>query len=221
MSILKYKHIERNVTPLLYPTTSNFSPVGVRGGKIFRYDYDKFKSNPFKYLSIIPHHIHILSNDNISKGDYVYDEKKISQVTKVGSGFVYTQDSNEPIRKFIVQKIIASSDKLLGLPIISDYLIEEIVYDFRSMCNVIASLIETDDYSVYDINDEYQLEISRVDRLNDFNSMEPDDLMIGNFVYNQNSVYKILAGDDIDFCEEYLPIIITEYWLSKFRFNKI
>lgn len=222
MKVLEKTKIERNTILLLYPSNNDLSPIGIRGDEVIRYSSDKFNENPFEYISIKPHHIHILSNDTIEKGDYIYDEKDILKVNKVGKNYIYCEGKTEPSRNFLCYKIIASSDKMLSLPLISDSFVKEITNDHKRICNVITHLVKTDDDKlVYDINDKFELNISRVDRLSDIKILENDDIMVGNFVYNQNIVCRISCGDDIDFCEEYLPIKITEYWINKLNFNKV
>lgn len=217
----KKSYIERNVIPLLYPTTSDYSPVGVLEGKIFHYSLEKFKAHPFKYMCIEPHHVYILSNDKIEKDDYVYNGENIFKVNKVGKGFIYTEDK-KPIRNVSTYKIIASSDKSIGLPLVGKSFINEIVNDFHGMCNVLSNLkLDKNNKLVYDLTENFELKISRIDKTKEIDSIDSEDLMVGNFVYYQRGVFTILYGEDIDFAHEYLPIKITDYWLRKLNFNKI
>ncbi len=217
----KNKHIERNVIPLLYPTTSESSCVGILDGEIFKYDHDKFKSEPFKYMCMVPHHVYILSNDKIVKGDYAYDGEKISEVIKVGGAFLYFKNQ-EPSRKISSYKVVASTDKLIDLPLLSKSFVNEVIEDFHGMSNVISSLVKDGDGKlVYDIVGNFELKISRIDRLEETKYLSSEELMLGNFVYHQKDIFVIPYGNDIDFADEYLPVKITEYWLDKFNFNKI
>lgn len=218
----KAKHIERNVIPLLYPTTSENSSIGILDGEIFGYSNKDFKSNPFKYMSMVPHHIYILSNDEIFKGDYIYDGERISKVSRIGGTFLYFKNSTQTSKKSSSYKIIASTDKLIDLPLITKSFINEIIDDFHGMSNVIANLIKQKNGKMsYDLVENFELKISRIDKIREFEYLGPEDLMIGNFVYHQKDIYIISYGNDMDFADEYLPIKITDYWLRKFNFNRI
>ena len=218
----KAKHIERNVIPLLYPTTSENSSIGILDGEIFGYSNKDFKSNPFKYMSMVPHHIYILSNDEIFKGDYIYDGERISKVSRIGGTFLYFKNSTQTSKKSSSYKIIASTDKLIDLPLITKSFINEIIDDFHGMSNVITNLIKDKSGKMsYELVENFELKISRIDRIREFEYLDPEDLMVGNFVYHQKDIYTILYGNDMDFADEYLPIKITDYWLDKFNFNKI
>ena len=218
----KKLRIERNVIPLLYPTTGGISSVGIVDGEIFEYNNKGFKSDPFKYMSMVPHHVYILSNDRISKGNYVYDGKNISKVNRIGSTFIYFDGSTEPAKKMSSYKVIASTDKFIDLPLVGKKLINEIIEDFHGMSNVIANLInDVNGKLVYELCDNFEIKIFRIDKVREFEYLCPEDLMLGNFVYHQKDIYTILYGNDIDFADEYLPIKITEYWLEKLNFNRI
>tara|TARA_B100000767_G_scaffold61038_1_gene56844 strand:- start:112 stop:975 length:864 start_codon:yes stop_codon:yes gene_type:complete len=218
----KKSNIERNVIPLLYPTTSENCSVGVIDGEIFKYDHKDFELNPFKYISMVPHHVYILSNDKINKGDYIYDGEKISKVSKVGDSFIYFNGTTEPSKKVISYKIVASTDKLIDLPLIGKGFINEIVDDFHGMSNVISSLVKGRNGKLtYDLTENFEIRISRIDKIREFEYLSSEDLMIGNFVYHQKDIYTILYGNDMDFADEYFPVKITDYWLRKLNFNRI
>jgi hypothetical protein len=221
--VKKTELIEKKVIPILLPTTSRFAPIGYKGSidSLVHYNGSGLDEDPFHNVDVIPHHIYILSTDKVVIGDYVYDGTSIRKVVSIGRSYLFF-GSGEPIRTSFGNKIIATSDKLIELPLIGNDILREFLIDFKGICGLIVIYERFDDNKFgYTPNDRFELEIDRIDKITDFEYISTTELMVGNYVYDNEYLLRISTGDEIEFSEEYLPIKVTEYWLNKLNFKKI
>lgn len=219
----KVEIIEKKVIPILLPTTSKSAPIGYRRStdKLVLYNASESDVNPFINIDVIPHHVYILSTDKVLVGDYVYDAKCVRKVVSIGRSYLFFS-SGKPLRTSFANKVIATSDKMIDLPLVGDGIINKFTLDFKLICGLIVIYERFSDNKFgYRLNDRFELEIDRIDKITDFEYISTTELMVGNYVYDNEYLLRISTGDEIEFSEEYLPIKVTEYWLNKLNFKKI